>query len=94
MEDKVKELLKGTLDELKMVVDSVYLEKENNNLFLRICLDSDNTLDLDSIVKATKIIDPIIDKADLIEEQYVLEVYGKSKEEDKNEEERKSWRNR
>lgn len=90
MEDKVKELLKGTLDELKMVVDSVYLEKENNNLFLRICLDSDNTLDLDSIVKATKIIDPIIDKADLIEEQYVLEVYGKSKEEDKNEEERKS----
>jgi len=94
MEDKVKELLKGTLDELEMVVDSVYLEKENNNLFLRICLDSDNTLDLDSIVKATKIIDPIIDKADLIEEQYVLEVYGKSKEEDKNEEERKSWRNR
>ena len=93
MEDKVKELLKGTLDELEMVVDSVYLEKENNNLFLRICLDSDNTLDLDSIVKATKIIDPIIDKADLIEEQYVLEVYGKSKEEDKNEEERKSWRN-
>lgn len=90
MEDKVKELLKGTLDELEMVVDSVYLEKENNNLFLRICLDSDNTLDLDSIVKATKIIDPIIDKADLIEEQYVLEVYGKSKEEDKNEEERKS----
>ncbi len=90
MEDKVKELLKGTLDELEMVVDSVYLEKENNNLFLRICLDSDNTLDLDSIVKATKIIDPIIDKADLIEEQYVLEVYGKSKEEDKNEKERKS----
>lgn len=88
MEDKVKELLKGTLDELEMVVDSVYLEKENNNLFLRICLDSDNTLDLDSIVKATKIIDPIIDKADLIEEQYVLEVYGKSKEEDKNEEEK------
>lgn len=87
MEDKVKELLKGKLDELEMFVDSVYLEKENNNLFLRICLDSDNTLDLDSIVKATKIIDPIIDKADLIDEQYVLEVYGKSKENDNHEKE-------
>ncbi len=79
MEDKVKELLKDCLKELDMVVDSVVLEKENNNLFLRICLDSENVLDLDSIVKATKIIDPIIEKADLIEEQYVLEVYGKSK---------------
>ena len=87
MEDKVKELLKGKLDELEMFVDSVYLEKENNNLFLKICLDSDNTLDLDSIVKATKIIDPIIDKADLIDEQYVLEVYGKSKENDNHEKE-------
>ena len=86
MEDKVKELLKGKLDELEMFVDSVYLEKENNNLFLRICLDSNNTLDLDSIVKATKIIDPIIDKADLIDEQYVLEVYGKSKEENNEKE--------
>ncbi len=86
MEDKVKELLKGKLDELEMFVDSVYLEKENNNLFLRICLDSKNTLDLDSIVKATKIIDPIIDKADLIDEQYVLEVYGKSKEENNEKE--------
>ena len=86
MEDKVKELLKGKLDELEMFVDSVYLEKENNNLFLRICLDSNNTLDLDSIVKATKIIDPIIDKSDLIDEQYVLEVYGKSKEENNEKE--------
>ena len=87
MEDKVKKLLNGKLDELEMFVDSVYLEKENNNLFLRICLDSNNTLDLDSIVKATNIINPIIDKADLIEEQYILEVYGKSKEKEENEKE-------
>ena len=87
MEDKVKDLLKGTLDNLEMVVDSVTLEKENNNLFLRICLDSNNILDLDSIVKATKIIDPIIEEADLIEEQYVLEVYGKSKGSVENEKE-------
>ena len=78
MEDKVKELLKGKLDELKLIVDSVLLEKENNNLFLRICLDGDK-LDLDNIVAATNIINPIIDKYDLIDESYILEVYGKRK---------------
>ena len=87
MEEKIKSLLKGSLDELEMIVDSVILEKENQNLFLRICLDSKNSLDLDSIVAATKVIDPIIDKADLIQEQYVLEVYGKSKGSVKDEEE-------
>lgn len=79
MEEKVKELLKGKLDSLQMVVDSVELVKENNNLFLRICLDRDEVLDLDSIVEATKIIDPIIEKANLIEDSYILECYGKSK---------------
>ena len=63
MEDKVKELLEGKLDELNLVVDSVVLEKENNNLFLRICLDS----------------------SDIIDEKYVLEVYGKSKGSEKDE---------
>lgn len=79
METKVKELLLGSLDELNMVVDSVVLEKENNQLFLRICLDSKDLIDLDKVVLATKIIDPIIEKADLIENEYILEVYGKSK---------------
>ncbi len=79
MEDKVKELLEKTLGSMNLVVDSVLLERENGNLFLRICLDSKDIIDLDKVVAATKVIDPIIEKADLIEETYVLEVYGKSK---------------
>jgi len=87
MEDKIKELLNPKLKELNMFVDSSVLEKEGNNLFLRICLDSNKVLDLNSIVEATKIINPIIDEADLIDEAYILEVYGKSKgsvEDEKN----------
>lgn len=79
MEEKVKELLLGRLDELNMVVDSVALEKEGSQLFLRICLDSEDIIDLDKVVLATKIIDPIIECADLIDEKYILEIYGKSK---------------
>ena len=79
MESKVKELLEGKLDELNLVVDSVTLEKENNQLYLRICLDSKDIIDIDKVVEATNIINPIIDRADLIDEKYILEVYGKSK---------------
>lgn len=79
MEDKVKELLDGKLDELNMIVDSVVYEKEGSQMFLRICLDSEDIIDLDKVVLATKIIDPIVDETDLIEDKYILEVYGKSK---------------
>ena len=85
MEDKVKELLAGCLDSLNLVVDSVVLEEENKQLFLRIGLDSEDIIDLDKVVLATKIIDPIIEKADLIDDSYILEIYGKSKGSDKDE---------
>ena len=79
MEDKICELLHGKLDELNMFVDSVVYEKEGSQMFLRICLDSSDVIDLDKVVLATKIIDPIVDEANLISEKYILEVYGKSK---------------
>ena len=79
MEENIKKLIDPKIESLGMFVDSVTLEKENNNLFLRICLDGSKNLDLDSIVEATNIINPIMDLEDLIEEQYILEVYGKSK---------------
>lgn len=79
MEDIIKELLDGKLDELNMIVDSVVYEKEGSEMFLRICLDSSDVIDLDKVVLATKIIDPIIEDANLISEKYILEVYGKSK---------------
>ncbi len=79
MEGKVKALLENSLNELNLYVYDVVLEKEGNNLFLRICLDSDKLIDLETIVLATKIIDPIITEADLISEPYILDIYGKSK---------------
>lgn len=79
MEEKVKEIIGNNLDELNLFVDSVVYEKENNHNFLRICLDSPDIIDLDLIVKATNIINPLMDKANLIDEEYHLDIYGKSK---------------
>ncbi len=79
MEDKIKEKIGHSLDELNMVIDNIKYEKEGNNNYLRICLDSSDVIDVNKIVLATKIINPIIDELDLIDEEYILDVYGKSK---------------
>ena len=79
MEEKIKKIIGNSLDELNLVVDSVIYEKENNHNYLRICLDSTDTIDLDLIVKATNIINPLMDKAKIIDEEYLLDIYGKSK---------------
>ena len=79
MEEKVKRIIGDSLNDLNLKVDSVIYEKENGHNFLRICLDSPNTIDLDLIVKATNIINPLMDKEDIIKEEYHLDIYGKSK---------------
>ena len=79
MESKIISLIGNKLDDLGLFVDSVVYEKEDNINYLRICLDSKEIIDVNTIVKATKIINPIIDEADLINEEYILDIYGKSK---------------
>ena len=79
MENRVKEIIGDSLNDLNLRIDSVIYEKENGVNYLRICLDSDNIIDLDLIVKATNIINPLMDKENIINEEYHLDIYGKSK---------------
>ena len=79
MKEKVKEIIGNSLDDLGLTIDSVVYEKENGHNFLRICLDSPNIIDLNLIVQATNIINPLMDKENFINEEYHLDIYGKSK---------------
>jgi len=54
-------------------------EREGKYNFLRIVLDKANGIDLDTIVKATHIINPILDELDLIDEEYILDVLSKER---------------
>ncbi len=82
MENKIREIIGNNLDNLDLVIDSVVFEKEGNNDFLRICLDSKKTIDLDLITEASHIINDLIDNSDLELENYNLDIYGKSKGEE------------
>lgn len=81
MKEKVINVVGDRLNELNVHVDDVVFEKEGNTNYLRIVLDNDssNIIDLNTVVEATKIIDPIIEKEDFIKEEYILDVYAKSK---------------
>ena len=79
MKEELINLIGNKLDELNVRVYDVYTEKEGKQTFLRVVIDADDMIDIERVVKATKIIDPIVEKADLIKEEYILDVYAKSK---------------
>ena len=70
----IKKEITKPMEELEIIVDKVEFVNENNYNFLKIELDKVNGIDLDTIVEATNIINPIIDRLDLIEEEYVLDI--------------------
>jgi ribosome maturation factor RimP len=77
--ETIKKAISEKLDELDIIVDSITFEREGKYNFLRIVLDKINGIDLDGIVEATNIINPIIDELDLIEEEYILDVLSKER---------------
>lgn len=79
IEQKVRELIEKKVNELGVIVDSVVYEKESGNYFLRIIIDSDEGIDIDKCVEVTKLVNPLLDDADLIEESYTLEIWSKER---------------
>lgn len=75
----IRENIEGVLSDAEIIVDSITFESEGNYHFLRIVLDQVNGIDLDTIVMATNLINPILDKLDLIEEEYILDVLSKER---------------
>lgn len=77
--EKIRISIKGPMEELGIIVDEIVYEKENGYNFLKITLDKVNGLDMDAIVEATNVINPIIDELDLIEEEYILDISSKER---------------
>ncbi len=72
--EKVRELAEPLADELGIWVWDVEFVKEGARRVLRITVDSENGIDINDCEKLHRAIDPLLDEADLIEDQYYLEV--------------------
>ncbi len=71
---RVRELAEPLADELGIWVWDVEFVKEGTRRVLRITVDSEEGIGIEDCEKLHRAIDPLLDEADLIEEQYYLEV--------------------
>ncbi len=82
MEDKIRSLIEKEVNDMGINIDSINYEKDGNNYFLRIVIDRDKAIDIDTCVEVTNVINPLLDKADFLKDSYILDVSTKEKGEE------------
>lgn len=77
--EKIRNLIESEIKNNGYILTDVLYERENGNNFLRIVIDKEGFIDLEDCIKVTNLINPIIDEADPIEENYIMDVCSKEK---------------
>ena len=76
---KLKEELQKVLEKDEIIVDDITYEKKGKYNFLTITLDKIGGIDLETIVEATKIVDKVVDKANITNDSYIMDVVSKER---------------
>lgn len=80
MEEKIKELIEKPINDAGYLLESVNYVKESGANFLRIIIDKKNDyITVNDCVAVNEIIDPILDKMDLIDDSYIVDICSKEK---------------
>jgi len=85
LKEEIISIVGDKLKKLNVWIDEVYVDSEGNNKFLHIVLDSEEIIPINTVVMATRIINPLLDEIDLIDGAYMLDIYAKSKGDGYNE---------
>ena len=75
--ETVKQLILEPLKKEGISIYEITYQKEDGNYFLRIVIDTKEGVDLDTCIKATNIINPILDSNNLEIDNYILDVCSK-----------------
>lgn len=75
----IRNLIEEPIKEAGLILDEVKYEKEGSTKFLRVIIDKCGFITVDDCVTVCKIINPILDERDPIEENYILDVCSKEK---------------
>lgn len=74
IETKVENLLKSVIENLGYDLYDVIYEKEGKDYYLRIVIDKSDGIDINDCEAVNNAINDLLDEADIIKEQYFLEV--------------------
>lgn len=77
--ESLKEKLVKVLEPEGIMVCSVEYTSKGKYNFLTVEVDKVNGMDMDSIVLATNIINPVVDEMDITDDSYILDVISKER---------------
>ena len=77
--ETIKNSIKSQMDKMDIEITNISYRNDGKYNFLEIELDKINGIDLNTIVEATNIINPIIDKLDIIDDSYILDIVSKER---------------
>lgn len=75
----VRNLISDTIVSNGYKLEDVLYVKEGNTYFLRVIIDKDGIINVDDCSIVTRLINPILDDADPIEDSYILDVCSMEK---------------
>lgn len=79
MLEEIRKLIEPIIVENGYRIDELTFELEGNVKNLRVVIDKNGIIDLEDCITVSKLINPILDEADPIDEFYVLDVCSKEK---------------
>ena len=62
-----------------IIVDSILFEHKGKYNFLTVTLDKVGGIDLETIVEATKVVNEYVDKTDICDDSFILDVVSKER---------------
>lgn len=77
--EEVKKVIEPIIVKNNYRLDEVLYVLEGKTNFLRIVIDKDGIIDIEDCVKVCKLISPLLDEIDIIEDSYILDVCSKEK---------------
>lgn len=77
--EEVRKVIEPKIKENNYSLDEVVYEQEGKTNFLRVIIDKEGIIDVEDCVTVCRLISPILDEADLIEDSYILDVCSKEK---------------
>lgn len=80
MKEQISELVDDKIKDLNVFVSDAFYEKQEEKKLFNIVLDSEDTIDLNLITEASRIINKIMDENNkILEEVDELDIYSKEK---------------
>ena len=79
IEEKVGDLLQSPIEEAGYILDDVIYTKEGKTYTLMLVIDKEGYININDCLAVNKIVNPLLDEADLTSESYVLDVCSKEK---------------